>query len=152
MMKLTTFAAATLLGLSATLPATLAHAESHAMEGGPEAREKLMKSIGGAMQTVGGMAQGKVAFDAEAAQAALDQMEEDAAMIPAVFESDEMSDDSRATPAIWENWDDFVAKAEALQMAAADADASSAETLGASMRALGGACQACHQDYRAPEN
>ena len=145
MNKFATFACAALLataGVSAT-------AESHATGSGDvvQDRQASMKAIGGAMRTIGGMAQGKVDFDAAAAQAALDSVAMEAAMLPDLF-MENVTEGSKAQPAIWENWEDFVAKAEMLKAAAEAGDATSAETLGASMGGLGGACSACHKDYR----
>ncbi|MFT6452395.1 MAG: cytochrome c556 [Halocynthiibacter sp.] len=113
-----------------------------------KARMMAMSAIGGAMKTVGGMAQGKVAFDAEAAAAAVAVMEAQSAKVPALFEAQEGDPKSEAKPEIWTNWDDFVAKSNALNAAAKAADTSSVEALGASLGALGGACKACHTAYR----
>jgi cytochrome c556 len=109
-----------------------------------KARMMAMSAIGGAMKTVGV----KVAFDAEAAAAAVAVMEAQSAKVPALFEAQEGDPKSEAKPEIWTNWDDFVAKSNALNAAAKAADTSSVEALGASLGALGGACKACHTAYR----
>ena len=55
---------------------------------------------------------------------------------------------SKASPDIWTNWDDFVAKANALSTAATALDVTSMETLQAGMAAVGGACKDCHTKYK----
>lgn len=62
---------------------------------------------------------------------------------------------TRAKPAIWENTDDFVAKYRDLQ-AAADTLLAAAKTgeksaVGAAVRETGGACKACHDEYKAKD-
>ena len=60
-------------------------------------------------------------------------------------------DNSDALPAIWENPDDFGAKFAALTEAAAgspEAVAGGQESIGPVLQKLGGACKACHDDYR----
>ena len=138
-----TLTAAAAIALMGTLAV-----QAEVMNEAVKPRIEAMKTIGGAMKVVGEMAQGKTEFDADAAKAALDTMATTAATIPDVFKAEEMDPESHAKAEIWTNWDDFVADAEALQKAAEAADPSSPETLGASMRDLGGACQACHKEFR----
>ena len=107
---------------------------------------------------LGGMAQGKTEYDAEAAQAAADTLVA-VSMIqqgPHWPEgSDAMSiDGTRAEPSIWDDNDDFLAKwadfgtaAEAMQAAAGNGQ----EALGPAMGQIGGTCKACHDAHRAPE-
>jgi cytochrome c556 len=71
-------------------------------------------------------------------------------MIPGTFEDNGMADYSRAKPEIWENWDDFVAKAEEFRRIAEDI-ATSAEESGAEaslekVRLFN--CGSCHDPYR----
>ena len=58
---------------------------------------------------------------------------------------------SIAKPEIWANWDDFLMKAKAANDAASAMDVASAESIGAGMGALGGACKDCHTTYRMPK-
>jgi cytochrome c556 len=108
---------------------------------------------------LGGMAQGKTEYNAEAAQAAADtlvaiSMVQQTPMWPAG--SDNMSiDGTRAQPTIWEQNDDFLSKwgdfgtaAKAIQAAAAGG----VEGLGPVMGQVGGTCSACHDTHRAPAN
>lgn len=107
---------------------------------------------------LGGMAQGKTEYNAEAAQAAADTLVavstiQQAPMWPEG--SDDMAiDGTRAQPTIWEENDDFLAKwtdfgtaAQTIQAAASGG----VEGLGPAMGEIGGACKACHDTHRAPE-
>jgi cytochrome c556 len=62
---------------------------------------------------------------------------------------------TRAKPAIWENTDDFVEKYQALQAAAdgllAAAKTGDRGTVGAALKETGGACKACHDEYKAKD-
>lgn len=71
-------------------------------------------------------------------------------MIPSTFEQNLTVHASRAKPEIWENWDDFVARAKELQMVAEEV-AAAAEDQGAKntlqmVRKL--YCGDCHDSYR----
>ncbi|MFN4056829.1 MAG: c-type cytochrome [Roseinatronobacter sp.] len=105
--------------------------------------------------TLGGMAQGRIDYDAAAAQTAADNLFhitrlDQISMWPAG--TDSMSvDGTRAKPEIWENLDDFVAKYVALQTAIEGLQAVAGAGLDAMRGAVGpvgAACQACHQAYR----
>ncbi|WP_323769178.1 cytochrome c [Antarctobacter sp.] len=107
---------------------------------------------------LGGMARGSVDYDAEAAQAAADSLVavskiSQMAMWPEGSDADSI-DGTRALPAIWGNIDDVMAKwadfgtaAEAMAAVAGTGK----DAIGPNMGALGGACKACHDTYRAPE-
>lgn len=112
------------------------------------ARKDLMKSMGGAAKTLGGMAAGEVAYDAAAAEAAKQTMIAAAAEIEAKFTTNAEDPASEAKPEIWANWDAFLVKAKGLGDAAGALDVASAESIGAGMGGIGGACKACHTDYR----
>ena len=114
-----------------------------------KARQDLMDSNGGAMKALGGMAKGEIAFDAAAAAAAQATLVANAADIAAKFKDQATDPASRAKPEIWTNWDDFAAKAGDLGKAAAALDTASLDTLKAGLGAVGGACGACHQLYKA---
>lgn len=143
-MKFTTKA----LMAAAALFAGVAYAEVEPTDPAVIAREELMKSFGGAAKTLGGMASGEVAFDAAAAEAAKAVIVSGSATIPAKFETQSADPASEAKPEIWTNWDDFVAKATALNAAATALDVASVDGIKAGMGAIGGACKACHSTYR----
>lgn len=121
-----------------------------AMDPDVRARQEAMGLIGANMKTIGEMAQGKTAFDAAAAQAAFAAIAEKAEVVPALFETKSNTDpEAEAKDALWDNWDDFTAKAAALKAAAeAGTSVDGPEALGAAAGPLGGACQACHKAYK----
>lgn len=121
-----------------------------AMDPDVRARQEAMGLIGSNVKKVTQMVKGEVAFDAAGAQAAFAAIAEKADMVPALFENPSNSDpEAEAKDAIWENWDDFTAKAGALKAAAeAGASVDSPEALAAAMGPLGEACKACHSTYK----
>jgi len=125
-----------------------------------KARQALMKGYGAQMGVLGGMAQGKIDYDAakasEAAAALLALVQSDqSGMWPEGSDNFELGADvTRAVPAIWENLPDVGAKASDLAAAAAAMNAAAGTDLAALQGAIGGvgrACGACHQPYRAPK-
>jgi cytochrome c556 len=139
------------LALGLTLFAGMALAEAEATDPLVIAQKDLMKSFGGAAKTLGGMAKGEVAFDAAAAAAAKDVLVKGAADIPVKFKTAGNDPASDAKPEIWTGWDAFVAKADGLGKAAAGLDVASLDGIKAGMGDVGGACKACHTDYRKAE-
>ncbi|MES2142818.1 MAG: cytochrome c [Pseudomonadota bacterium] len=115
-----------------------------------KARQELMGVNITNVKILGDMAGGKTAFDATAAETAKAALVAASAEIGAKFETPAEDPKSKAKPEIWTNWDDFVAKAGALNKAATALDVTSAETIGAGMSAIGGACQSCHKAYQIP--
>ncbi|MGP9790006.1 c-type cytochrome [Roseinatronobacter sp. NSM] len=105
---------------------------------------------------LGGMAQGRVDYDAALAQTAADNLfhvtrHDQSRLWPEGTDAQSV-EGTRALPAIWENLDDFVGKFVALQTAAENVQAVAGDgldTLRPAVGALGGTCQACHQTYRA---
>ncbi len=112
------------------------------------ARQDLMKVIGKNTKVLGDMAGGKAAFDAAAAADAKAALIAASADINAKFAPTTPDPAEEALPAVWTNWDDFVKKGEVLNAAATAVDITSAETIGAGMAAIGGACKDCHTTYR----
>ena len=147
-MRIATKALATAL----TLFAGIAFAETEATDPLVIAQQGLMKSFGGAAKALGGMASGDVAFDAAAAAAAKTTLVAGSADIHAKFETAGVDPATGAKPEIWTNWDDFVAKATALNTAATALDVASADGIKAGMGAIGGACKDCHTTYRMATN
>lgn len=126
-----------------------------AAEDAIEARAGYMKMLAINMATLSGMARGDVPYDAEAATAAGNNIESlsNYALTGLFIEGTSTDDggDTEALPAIWENSEDFATKFAGLQEAAAGAGAAAGggqEALGPVLQKLGGACKACHDDYR----
>ncbi|MCZ0961420.1 c-type cytochrome [Paracoccus benzoatiresistens] len=120
-----------------------------------EARHGYMTMLGINMGQLAGMAKGEVAYDeALASRAAANILALTQYDAPALFTpgtSSEEIDESDALPAIWEKPDDFGAKFADLSKAAAgspDAVKGGQGNVGAVVQKLGGACKACHDDYR----
>lgn len=114
------------------------------------ARSELMKMVGMNTGILGNMASGKEPYDAAKAEGAKAALIEAAGKIEATFMEQGAADAaSEAKPEIWANWDDYLVKAKALGDAAGAVDVASAETIGAGMGAIGGACKDCHTTYRA---
>jgi len=128
----------------------IANAESHVMMMSDSAAEDLMKSNGAAVGTLAKMAKGDIAFDAAAAEAAKQTLITNAQGIGEAFKAPFEEADAEALPAIWENMDGFLAKAKAFEDAATALDVTSAETVGAGLGMVGGACGGCHKEYRKP--
>jgi cytochrome c556 len=141
------FAKALMLG--ALLTASVAYAEGERTDPNAIARSELMRTVGKNTGILGDMAGGKSAYDAAAAEAAKAAIIEAAGKIEATFMEQGAADPaSESKPEIWANWDDFLADAKKLGDAAGAMDVASAETIGAGMGALGGACKDCHTEFR----
>lgn len=138
------------VGLMAAIPVTqtMAHEDTAGLPAEVAARMAVMTQIKDAMAPLGGMAKGAVEFDAAVAQAAVASLLDASERTAAVFEANVSDPKSEALPAIWENWDDFVAKADDLTFAAEGWDVSSLDSLRAGMGNIGAACSACHKAYR----
>jgi cytochrome c556 len=128
-----------------------------ANEGAIKARQGQFQMLALNLSVLGGMAQGRVPYDAARAQEAADNLfhltrNSQLGMWP------EGSDNAaaagtRALPVIWSNNADFLANYAALQTAAAAMQAAAGTDLAAlqgALGAVGGTCQTCHQGFRAP--
>jgi cytochrome c556 len=135
--------------IGAVLIAGAAFAEGDRTDPNAKARSDLMRVVGKNTGILGDMAGGKAAYDAAAAEGAKAAIIEAAGMIEATFKDQGAADPaSEAKPEIWANWDEFLADAKKLGDAAGAMDVASAETIGAGMGALGGACKDCHTEFR----
>ena len=109
------------------------------------ARKALMREDGGLMRSLNGLS------GTEATEA-LNVVLTNYSHIPALFPEGSIVGDSEALPAIWENWEAFTAivdtgKAAATEAIAA-AEAGDATAYATALRALGGTCGQCHQQFR----
>jgi len=119
------------------------------------ARRAVMKGNGGAAKTIGGFMDGSVPFDAaKAAEAAMSISKgghEFASNFDALFPDSSKTGDTHANPVIWDNKDDFKAKAAALEAdagAASTAAATGADAFKAAAGKMFGNCKGCHEKYR----
>lgn len=137
-----------ILAAVALVAATAAVAQSAVENPAVKARVAAMKTIAMNTKALGDMAKGAVAFDAAAAGSAAAAIAEQAALVPGLFEAQEDDPESEAKAEIWANFDDFTAKANGLETAAAAATTDSLDGVRASLGQIGGACAACHKVYR----
>jgi cytochrome c556 len=121
------------------------------------ARQAHMKLLAYNISTLGGMAQGKIDYDAAKAQTAASNLAKLATIDGRstwVAGSDANSaPNTKAKPEIWSNQADFGAKFAALAEATVAMDAAAGgglDSLKGAIGALGGACGACHKAYRVP--
>jgi cytochrome c556 len=120
-------------------------------EGVIKYRQALMGAQGAHMGAISRIVKGEVDLgDQLAAHAqALNDL---ANMIPGAFAEAGSDAETRALPLIWEDHEGFLAKAEALQTAAADfvtaVEGGDMAAIGAAMGPVGEACQGCHETYR----
>ena len=121
-----------------------------------EARAGYMKMLAINMATLAGTAKGEIPFDQAAVTAAASNIEalSKYSTLPALFVPGSGPADGKETealPAVWDKPEDFAAKYTAFQTAAAgagEAVAGGPDALGPVLQKLGGACKACHDDFR----
>lgn len=119
------------------------------------ARQGQFKLYGHNLAVLGGMAQGKIDYDAALAQTAADNLfhitrHDQSRLWPEGTDSSTIVD-TRAKAEIWENLDDFTAKFGALQEASAALQAAAGgglDGLRPAVGAVGQTCGACHEKYR----
>lgn len=136
-------AAATLLALA--IPAAAIAADP------VETRMQLMKQVGGAMKTLGGMAKGAAPFDAAAAAGAFQSMNDAADAFGAHFPEGSLTEKSEASPKVWSDAAGFEA-AVAKFIADTEAAVAAAPADKAAFMPVFGQvasnCKGCHQGYR----
>lgn len=121
-----------------------------ASEGEVEYRQHTMAAVGGHMQAIVDIIQGKVPHAdhmATHAGALADLAEIAGTLFPASSEGGD------ALPAIWADAEDFQAKLAAFQEAAGNfrtaAGSGDMAQIGGALQQLGQACKGCHDNYRA---
>lgn len=119
-------------------------------------RQRLMVSQRASMANIGDMLKYKMPYSAEHFQIHAKNISEYAKLIPDAFEKKITDGKTDAKPEVWQNWNDFVAKANALSEAAAALSTAAqaggdARDLMPAVGELGNACRNCHNDYRKPE-
>ncbi len=123
---------------------------SHEGATGPvKARMDAMGEVSRNAKLLGLMAKSGAIDPPTAADAAL-QLRQYAAEMPGLFQERMFDAPSEALPEIWENWADFVAKAQAMGAAAIQIEAAGADPAAFSqaVQNLGQSCTACHELYR----
>ncbi len=133
--------------LVAVLAASTALAHQGVKNPAVQARMHGMMELGGATKVLGDMAKGTQSFDAAAAKAAMQKIQDEAARIESLFEANEDDPKSEALPGIWTDFADFTAKAQDLSVAAS-AEVTSLEDVQAVLPKIGATCSPCHKIYR----
>ncbi len=144
------FAALALVGV------TLAHADGHDGNPAASARQAHMKLYAFNLDLIGAVAKSEFDYDADAAHSAannllaLAMMNQDAYWAPGTSAA-ELGNETKALPSIWEEdlrfGESVVQLVEAAgQLAAAAGEGQDA--LRGAIRGVGGACSACHRNYR----
>lgn len=118
-------------------------------------RQSVVKLFAFNIGPISGMARGKVEFDAAVAARNARRIAALAPMLPEAFEAMDTRPyavETEALPIIWDKFDEFKQKNDALIEAANEFAAiadrgDKAETLGA-LRNLGGQCGGCHDTFR----
>ncbi len=143
--------------LSAVLLAVALPAAAQDVNAAIKARQSHMGLMAFNIGILGSMARGLSDYDADAAQAAADNIVtmtqlNQSGYWPAGSDSDSVAE-SNALPAIWTDFGGVMERGAALSTAAMNLQAVAGDGLEAMQGALGplgGACGACHEDYRKP--
>jgi len=149
------FPLALALSAAVALPG-LAAAQDRMLQTAINARQGVFQNYQLMLMNLGGMARGNIPYDAATAQAAADNLvaltELEARFSWPAGTDNQSMEGTRAKPEIWENFDDVVSKAVALNAAAvnlASVASDGQEALGPAIGQVGQACNACHDAYRA---
>jgi cytochrome c556 len=118
------------------------------------ARQDLMKSNGAQVKTLTEMVRGQQPFDAAKASAAFSKIADNLSKVGSLFPADSKTGhDTHALPKIWQNLDDFAAKATKVKddaTAAAEQVKAGPDALKTALATVGRDCTSCHDAYRAP--
>jgi len=146
---------ATVLGGAITAGAAFAAGPA---ENAIKARKAAMQLYAFNLGQLGAMAKAEAAYDAAAASAAASNLVALASLDQSALwpeGSDSLSaENTRALPDLWENLPDVMQKSQEMISAAEAMETAAGTDLAAlqeAMKALGGACGACHKPYRAPD-
>ena len=143
---------ALLASTAALVFGTIAFADGHSEEDpAVTARKAHMQLYQHNIAILGGMAQERIPYDADLASIAASNLAAVAALDETTYWVEGTAEGTKALPAIWDNMDDFMMKQDGMtQAAAAMAEVAGTDlaSLQGAIRDLGGACSACHREYR----
>ena len=138
------------LGLALMLTGAQAQDDEHILG----YRQKVMTSMGASMGAIGDILKHKLPFAGHIGVHATD-ISRMSAVIKESFEKEITEGRTDAKPDVWQDWDKFVAAAEALQTEGAKladvAGGGDMAAIGAQVKALGKACGDCHKPFRKPK-
>ncbi len=134
-------------------PAVWAQSAEERAQAVADTRQGLLKVVVSYFGPIVAMAREQIPYDGDVVKNNAEKIAALLPMIPDVFRNDTSSYelDTEALPDIWQNMDDFTDKTNNATQAAQALAAATAEGQGAAMQAfgaLGGACKACHDNYR----
>jgi cytochrome c556 len=114
-------------------------------------RKSVMKAIGGHTAAIFAIAGGKVDNQAHLA-AHVSGLAASAMMVKDVFPADSAAGETEAKPEIWQQTDDFAAAVKQFEDAAGNlagvVEAGNMDAMGDALKALGGSCKNCHDNFR----
>ena len=139
--------------LSVSLASGAMAAEDERLQHAVEARQGLLKVVVTYFGPIAGMARGLVPYDGEVVRHNAERISVLLPMIPELFSTDTRGAGvpTEALDHIWDNREDFAARAaNAAEAAAALAQAAEQGEAAAmaAFRKAGGACRDCHDEYR----
>lgn len=120
-----------------------------------ESRQTLMKNVGAAAAFAGAMVRGETEYEPDAAQVAMRTLNSSIIGFVELLPEGSHQGDTRALPEIWENWGDFLDRAQAMRdatQAAIDAEPEDLESFRQLFANVGTTCRNCHENYRLPED
>ena len=139
-----------MLGLALMLTGAQAQDDEHILG----YRQKVMKSMGASMGAIGDTLKHKLPFAGHIGVHAMD-ISRMSAVIAETFEKEITEGRTDAKPDVWQDWDKFVAAADALEAEGAKlaevAGGGDMAAIGAQVKALGKACGDCHKPFRKPK-
>ena len=114
-------------------------------------RQNVMKAIGGNMGAIAAIMQGKVEHKSHLKMLAT-ALNADSKAVRDIFPEGSDLGETNAKPEIWQKPDEFKAAVEKLETNAdkflAAVDSGDQAAIGEAMKALGGSCKGCHDDFR----
>lgn len=119
-----------------------------------EFRQSVFKLVKSNVGALGGMARGKIPFDAAVVEKNATRLTQLSKMVPDYFalNTSKFSLETEALPKIWANMDDFTSKANNFHMASkALLEAAKTGEEGTSKKAIGDlfkTCKSCHDEYK----
>lgn len=120
-----------------------------------EYRQLLMTGQRASMASIGDILKYKLPYSTNHIAIHAKNISEYAKLIPDAFKKQITAGATDAKPEIWQNWNDFTAKAKAVEDASAKLAAVAAtgdmKAIMPEVKALGDSCKACHNSYRKPE-
>ncbi|GIX31915.1 MAG: cytochrome c [Porticoccaceae bacterium] len=136
--------------IAAALVTAAAAAQAAKEEDLVKYREHLMESIGGHMNNAVAIVKGEVPYGDDLPLHARHLRELAPLVVPA-FEARALSEKSHALPKIWEDWDEFTARArdfeEASAAFAAAVEGGDRARIARALGDLGDSCKACHDKF-----